>query len=67
MNNQDNFFSIVDGNMRIIGLFQGHGTEGNHVSASAMAHMLDYLRNKNDVFKSNYIYNATQEEILNEI
>ena len=27
----------------------------------------DYLRNKNDVFKSNYIYNATQEEILNEI
>jgi hypothetical protein len=25
------------------------------------------LRNKNDVFKSNYIYNATQEEILNEI
>jgi hypothetical protein len=37
--------------MKIIGLFQGHGTEGSNVSASSMGHMLDYLRNKNDVFK----------------
>lgn len=67
MNNQDNFFSIIDGTMKIIGLFQGHGAEGSNVSASAMGHMLDYLRNKNDVFKSNNINNATPDQILIEI
>lgn len=53
--NKHNFFSIIDGGIKIIGLFDGHGEEGHHVSSAAMGIMLDYIRNKNDVFKTSYI------------
>lgn len=33
--NQDNFFCVVDGNTKIFGLFDGHGTYGERVSAFA--------------------------------
>lgn len=65
--NQDSFFSIVDGDVRIIGLFQGHGEDGHIVSNAAMCHMLDYLRNRNDNFCSRKIAELKSDEICQEI
>ena len=65
--NKHNFFSIIDGGVKIIGLFDGHGEEGHHVSSAAMGIMLDYIRNKNDVFKTSYIQKASPDEIMQEI
>ena len=67
--NKDSFFSIIDrgGSIKIIGVFQGHGLHGHSVSSAAMSIMLDYLRNKNDVFRSKNIENIKAEEVLKEI
>lgn len=67
--NKDSFFSIIDGNgaIKIIGLFQGHGLHGHSVSSAAMCIMLDYLRNKNDVFKSKNLENLKPEDVKKEI
>ena len=51
----------------LLGVFDGHGKHGHLVSNAAMSIMLDYLRNKNDVFKSRKVHNCTQEQILSEI
>ena len=34
--NQDNFFTVVDGDTKIFGIFDGHGSNGHHVSQFAM-------------------------------
>ena len=36
---------MVDGNTKIFGMFDGHGPNGERVSAFAMGTMLDYLKN----------------------
>lgn len=70
--NRDSFFSIIDCNgvVKIIGVFQGHGLHGHSVSSAAMSIMLDYLRNKNDIFRSKNIENLKPEDpedVLREI
>ena len=63
--NQDNFFCIVDGNTKIFGMFDGHGTNGERVSAYAMGHMLDYVKNASwfkDVNSSTTSPEAVQDE-----
>lgn len=65
--NSNSFFSIIDGGIKIIGLYDGHGKMGHMTSAAAMGIMLDYIRNRNDVFKSKVINSASKDEILNEI
>jgi len=65
--NKNSFFSVMDGSVKIIGLFDGHGDQGHNVSAAAMGIMLDYLRNKNDVIKRANLGNASGEDIINEI
>ena len=62
--NKHNFFIVNDGIVKIIGLFDGHGCNGDKVSNRAMSLMLDYIRNRNDVFKTSQIYNATEEQIM---
>jgi len=57
----------MDGNVKIIGLFDGHGDQGHNVSAAAMGIMLDYLRNKNEVIKRANMGNASGDDILHEI
>jgi len=47
----------------MIGVFDGHGKHGHLVSSAAMSIMLDFLRNRNDVFKSKNIKNASNDEI----
>jgi len=61
--NTNSFFSIVDGPVRFIGVFDGHGEYGHLVSSAAMSILLDYVRNRNDVFKTNYILKAESDEI----
>lgn len=65
--NTNNFFSIVDGRTRIIGLFDGHGEQGHYVSNAAMGIMLDYIRNRNEVFRSKIMDSSSEEDILHEI
>ena len=43
--NQDNFFTIVDGIVKIYGLFDGHGPFGHLISGFAMGNMLDFVKN----------------------
>lgn len=43
--NQDNFFCVVDGEFKIFGLFDGHGSNGQITSAFVMGCMLDYFKN----------------------
>lgn len=43
--NQDNFFALVDGDVKIMGLFDGHGDMGHFVSNFAMASMVNYIKN----------------------
>jgi len=61
--NSNSFFSILDGGIKIIGVYDGHGKNGHLSSSAAMSIMLDYLRNKNDVFKSKNIINASNDEV----
>jgi serine/threonine protein phosphatase PrpC len=65
--NSNSFFAVIDGGIKMVGIYDGHGKVGHMCSASAMGIMLDYLRNKNDVFMSKTINHANEEDILNEI
>jgi hypothetical protein len=53
--NSNSFFSIIDGGIKIIGIYDGHGKTGHLCSSAGMSIMLDYIRNRNDVFKSKNI------------
>ena len=42
--NQDNFFCLIDGDVKIYGLFDGHGVNGHLISGFAMGTMIDYIK-----------------------
>jgi serine/threonine protein phosphatase PrpC len=63
----DSFFSIIDGDIRIFAVLDGHGERGHTVSSAAMSILLDYIRNRNDVFKAKSLSQSSKEEILVEI
>ena len=65
--NKDSFFSIIDGDVRIFAVLDGHGQQGHIASSAAMSILLDYIRNRNDVFKSKTLHNSSEDEILLEI
>ena len=44
--NQDNSFILLDGDVKIYGLFDGHGQNGHQVSSFAQSKVLDFIRNK---------------------
>jgi hypothetical protein len=48
--NQDNMFVLVDNDVKIFGMFAGHGIHGHRVSSFACGKMLEYIRNKSDDF-----------------
>ena len=48
--NQDNFFILLDGEVKIYGLFDGHGQNGHQVSSFAQSKVLDFIRNKHGAF-----------------
>ena len=50
--NQDNMFIITDGQVKIMGVFDGHGKKGHQVSSFAMSKMLEFLTKRSDRFLS---------------
>lgn len=48
--NQDNLFILIDGEVKIYGLFDGHGQNGHIVSSFAQSKVLDFIRNKHSAF-----------------
>ena len=54
--NQDNFFVINEGKLKIMGVFDGHGLNGSYISSYTMGAMVDFIRNSKrfrDIFKPN--------------
>lgn len=52
--NQDNLFILQDGDIKIFGLFDGHGINGHKVSGFVAGMMLDYIRNLSNGFFSKH-------------
>lgn len=55
--NQDNFFVVADSELRIFGVFDGHGEFGHIVSSYAQGIMLDYIRHKDKALRPRYLFN----------
>lgn len=62
--NQDNFFVIIEGKTRFMGVFDGHGYNGHLMSAFTMGAMVDFIQNSKrfreinfeQVFKDDKVY-----------
>ena len=66
--NQDNIFIILDGDVKIIGVFDGHGLNGHQVSSLAQGKMLEFIRNiHGDFFDQKVLKDASKEEIERKI
>jgi len=48
--NQDNMFILVDNDIKIFAVFDGHGVNGHHASNFACGKMLQYIRNESHDF-----------------
>lgn len=59
--NQDNFFCVADSEMKIFGIFDGHGEYGHLVSGYASGIMLDYIRNKDKVLRPRYVFDGENQ------
>lgn len=53
--NQDSFFIAVDSEIKIFGVFDGHGEFGHLVSGFAKGIMLDYIRYKEKYLRPKYL------------
>jgi len=62
--NQDNFFIVSDGELKIFGVFDGHGEYGHLVSGFASGIMLDYIRNKEKAFRVNCLFAEGKKFII---
>ena len=62
--NQDNLFILLDGDVKIFGLFDGHGINGNFISGFASGQMLDFIRNiQGEFFSKKNLDTASNAEI----
>lgn len=62
--NQDNLFILLDGDVKIFGVFDGHGLNGNQISGFASGQMLDYIRNiKGEFFTKKNLEKESNQEI----
>ena len=68
MPNQDSLFVLKDGDMKIIGVLDGHGIHGDKVSSFAASMLLNYIRNvKGSFFNSSTLVSSTHLEIETEL
>lgn len=56
--NQDNFFCVTDSELKIVGVFDGHGEHGHLVSSYAAGIMLDYIRNRDQCLRPQYLFDS---------
>ena len=54
--NQDNLFVVLDAELKIFGVFDGHGEFGHLVSSFASGIMLDYIRNRDKALRHRYLF-----------
>ena len=57
--NQDNYFIVIDGDIKIFGLFDGNGVNGHLISSFAMGEMLKYIKNSH-MFREKSILGGKQ-------
>ena len=61
-------FILLDGDVKIIGLFDGHGFNGHQVSSYAQGKMVDFIRNKNgNFFNQKNLESVPDEKIKRKI
>lgn len=66
--NQDNIFILLDGEIKIFGVFDGHGLNGHLVSSFAQGKMLEFIRKKNgDFFNQANLELCTNDQISRKI
>ena len=56
--NQDNFFCVTDNELKIFGVFDGHGEYGHLVSSYAQGIMLDFIRNREIALRPRYLFDS---------
>lgn len=54
--NQDNLFVVADADLKIFGVFDGHGEFGHLVSGFAQGIMLDYIRHHDKALRHRYLF-----------
>ncbi len=62
--NQDSAFTLVDGDLKIFCVADGHGVNGDKVSSFAVSMLLNYIRNvKSSFFSAQSFGNSPRSEI----
>lgn len=62
--NQDNVFTLVDGDLKIFCVADGHGVNGDKVSSFALSMLLNYIRNvKGSFFSAQSFCTSPRSEI----
>ena len=62
--NQDSAFTLVDGDLKIFCVADGHGVNGDKVSSFALSMLLNYIRNvKSSFFSVQSLGNSPKSEI----
>ncbi len=62
--NQDNFFVVIDAELKIFGVFDGHGEFGHLVSSFASGIMLDYIRNRDKALRHRYLLKDGNHQLI---
>lgn len=66
--NQDSFFVIMDGDVKIYGIFDGHGVNGHLISAFTQGEMVRFIKNSYQFSQKNLLSkNATDQEVTKAI
>ena len=63
--NQDNFFCIVDGDIKMMGIFDGHGDCGHLVSNFAMCSIVNYIKNA-QILKGKTLFECLPDSVTDE-
>ena len=62
--NQDNLFTLVDGDLKIFCVADGHGINGDKVSSFATSMLLNYIRNvRGSFFRAQNFGSTPRSEI----
>lgn len=62
--NQDSIFTLVDGDLKIFCVADGHGVNGDKVSSFAISMLLNYIRNvKGSFFSAENLGSSPRSEI----
>jgi serine/threonine protein phosphatase PrpC len=59
---------LVDGDLKIFGVADGHGVNGDKVASFALSMLLNYIRNvRSSFFNAQSLYNSARSEMEHEL